>query len=256
MAAIPTSNKPTDNDNPQKPLLDDEEFNKKLNEAIRVTKDEVDKARTQVKEAEKLKISTVWSVGERMNEFCKVLPDSQKGEIIKRFNEGAGWELSMYYLALQVVNTFTKEDYDKMAAAGLSVRLVKALVTIKDAPTRKKLMTQACEGKLKEDDIRTITGAKGKRKAAVSTKTRDKSKNMSPFRVFVKAVDRSATFSESMGCASDAVNRLSECKDEEERQDAIVQLQKFREQCAAIGEELKAFLTFTKTFEKIKIAKK
>lgn len=251
MVAIPTSNQPKKEVDEQELEKKKEEFEKKVAEAIRVTKEEVSQAEVKSEETEKLKIKVLWLAGDRINKLIGELPEAKKREIIRRFIDETGQSESFYYLATQFVSMLNKEQYDKACKHGLTVRVVKAIVSIRDEKLRESILERVVNEGLSADDIRTLLDKKkNKRSAAAAKRNQASDRKMSPLRVFSKGNERLRMLSETLGSCSEAVNRLSEAKSEDEKKDAVKQLVDFRAGANALVEELASFLKFTKTFDK------
>lgn len=241
--AIPNSNQPAKNTKTEETKYDDA-FEKRVVKAIQETKDEVSTAENKAKETEKLKIETLWRLGNRLSGLCNDLPEAEKKKLIMRFHAETGNKPSMFYLSMQFVGTFTEEEYKKAVEHGLTVRVMKALVSIRDAKLRKKMLDKVVEEGLNEDDIRELMGRKGTRGGSTTKRKADDSKK-SPLRVFNKALDRVKMLNETLGSASEAANRLGTCKTEDERKDSLAQLVELRDQLAALDQSQKSFLKLT-----------
>lgn len=250
--AIPKSNKPADDKKaiPAGELSDDliAEIDEETAKLSKKLKDVNKRARS----IEKDKVGSMWEAGALVNRLTSQRPDKMKKKIINRISEKAGgMSTSFFYLSAQFNSLFSDEDAKKASEHGLSTKVIKALVTEKNAKMRSKLIQKAIEEGLTADDIRSMRGTKGARAGATQVKARKDAAKKPPFRIFTQAADRSIKLSESIGYATDAISRLNDVKDDDQG-DTVSSLLAFRESIQAIMEETKAFLKHTDALAKKK----
>lgn len=262
--AIPTSNKPDSKGGKSAKNAADEKakkeqaakaFQAKVKEAIRITKEELEVTEKEAVKVEDLKMNTLWSTGERLVNLAEGLNSRENAILIGQFHKETGMSESFFYLAKQSATSFTKEQYNQLKVAKATVRVVKALVTLKDDKLRAKAIKGVIDDGWDENRIRQISGTKGSRKGSASKQTRDNDKKRPPIRVFTKGVDQALNLSVTMGSCADAVSRLAQCKTDKDRVDATKVLMDLRKQLKKAVDEASSFIKYTDSFEK-KTAKK
>ena len=124
---------------------------------------------------------------------------------------------------------------------GMTVRVMAALVGIKDDKKRDELIQRAITEGLDEKDIRVIKGTHGTRKKkAKDTSARKKP----PRRVFMKTLDQALHLDETINEATEAINRLGEVKDKDE-QDTRDQFRKSRKKLEKLRDTIDQYLKFS-----------
>lgn len=244
--AIPTNNDPAKTADK---ATRDAEFEKRLTEAITKVRERVGSTEERVKKVEKDKLETLWETGKDIVELMKEGEATEKKTIIMRFAKEIGNEPAFFYLCTNFYERFDEASYKKAVEHGLKVKVVKALIAVRDEKLLEKLIKRAIEEGLSEDDIRNITGKKGARSNKTANAARAKDANKTPLQVFVKGNDRLKMFSETLDSCTDAFNRLASSKSEEQRQNAIDQLIAYRAGLKAAIAGSNTFLKFTNGIE-------
>ena len=254
---IPTSNKPSaekkekEEKETEKPnLMDDASFQKKVKESIAQVKTMVDEVESVTVKAEETKVVSIYKVGTNMNALVDELGPKERRIIVEKFHKEIGMDLSFFYLAMQVSAAFTKDQVEAMKKNGVTLQVVKALVTIKDEKLREKALQKAITEGLDADSIRQMKGSKGARSAANAKKQREKDKKKPPVRVFTQALDRITMVEQTLGSCTDAVSRLAECKTDDERKEALKVLIEIRKKLPDLTSELGSFMKFTDAISK------
>ena len=250
---IPTSNKPGEaGDNK---IAREAELEKRIVEVAARIKERVSTTDERVAGLEKDKLQTLWDTGKDIVELMAETGDDEKKKIIMRFHTEIGKDPSFFYLCTNFFERFDTASYAAAVKHGMTVRVVKALITIKDEKLREKYIKKAIEEGLNEVDIRNMTGKQGARAGKSRAAAKAKDANKTPLQVFVKGNDRLRMFSETIGSCTDAFGRLAESKTEEARQSAVDQLISYRDGLKAIVNECTTFLKFTNGIES-KVKKK
>jgi len=223
-----------------------------VKEAIRATKEELDVTEKEAIKVEKMKVNVLWTAGERITKLAEGLSGRENANLIGLFHKETGYDDTFFYLAKQVVANFSPAQYDQVRKAGLTVRVVKALTSLKNKD--EALFDKAFKGALEDgwDDarIRSVAGTKGTRSVSAAKNTRTSNNNKPPIRVFTKGIDQSLAIGVTLASCSDAVARLPKVKTDKERSDSIKELLKLRKQAEKMKEEIESFLKFTSTFDK------
>lgn len=254
--AIPTSNKPAaekkekDEKPEKKDIMTDADFQKRVKDTLSEVKQMVDVTEKEITKTEELKIVSLYNVGKQMNKLLAQLGQRERAIVVEKFHKEIGMDKSFFYLAMQVENIFTKEQFDAMKKNGVTVQVIKALVTIRDDKLREKAINKAINEGLAADDIRQLKGTKGARREAYSKKRREADKKKPPQRIFSQGLDRLIMLDETIKSCTDAVTRLSECKNDDERKEAVKVLIELRKGLPDLVSEVNSFMKFTANFSK------
>ena len=241
MTDIPTSNKPSTPAKESKTSTEQE-----IKDAISRVTEIVKTVVKLTKDTECIKVRSLWDIGLDVKTAIKGLNRNQSRSMLIRFTKEAGMSESFYYLGLQMVNTFTKEESEQARKNGLSVHVLKALVAVKDPKMRAMLLKQVIEEGLNADGIRTIKGAAKAAQAAKADKVTIKDKP--PIKVFSQGVDRMVMAEESIAYCTDAVGRLTSVNDEAAKHDSLKELLKLRGAAEKVIADANSFLKFTEAF--------
>jgi hypothetical protein len=201
MPAIPTSNKPTDEQKAEAAAVaaaEAKKFEDLLDKAVKATKEEFDKFYANAQELEKSKSQAMWNAGERIIALSG--PNlERKSVVIKRFTTGVGLNMdeSFYHASVQLVMVFGKECFEKAVKHNVTVRVLRALIAVENEALRKKLLDRVISEGLKEDDIRKAAGKVARK--GTTKRQAVKLSTMAPVRVFNKGLDRVAQFSQILG---------------------------------------------------------
>ena len=223
-----------------------------IKEAIRLTKEELDTTEKEAIKVEHMKVNALWTTGQRITNLTAGVSRRENASIIGRFHKETGYDDSFFYLAKQVATTFTDEEYKKVKAAKLTVRVVKALTALKkkDETLFKKAFKGALESGWDDARIRNVAGTKGSRQGSAKKNTKANNAKKPPIRVFTKGLDQSLSLGVTLASCSDAVGRLADVKGDKEKKDSIKELLKLRKQAVKSKAEIDAFLKFTDKFDK------
>jgi len=223
-----------------------------VKESIRLTKEELNLTEKEAIKVEKMKVEVLWTAGKRLTKLSEGLSRREHANLIGQFHKETTYDDSFFYLAQQVVANFSAEQYSAVKKAGLTVRVVKALTSLKNKD--EQLFNKALKGALEdgwdEGRIRSVAGTKGTRAAAGAKNTREVNSNKPPIRVFTKGIDQSLAIGITLASCADAVSRLAKVKTDKERGDSIKELLKLRNQAEKTKGEIDGFLKFTSKFDK------
>jgi len=200
----------------------------------------------QARKVEKTKVEEMYNAGGVVNDLMTNQSDKIKKKIVERLATVTTMSTSFFYLAAQFSSIFTDEECKGAVSNGLSARVVKVLVTIKDSNLRAKMLKKAVEEGLSADDIRAALNTKNARAVASKAKAAKSAATKPPFRVFTQASDRADSLSQSIGFSTEAIARISKVS-EDDKATTIDTLVTFRSQIESIVEEGKAFLKHTKS---------
>ena len=234
----------------KKDIMSDADFQKKVKDTIGEVKQLTDKIEKEINQTEELKIVSMYRIGNQAADLVSPLGPRERRLIIERFHKETGMDQSFFYLSMQVVSSFTRDQFEAMKKNGITVQVLKALASIKDDKLREKAMNKAITEGLDADAIRQIKGTKGARRAAYAQKRSASDKKKPPMRVFSQGLDRVLMVDEAVKSCTDAVTRLPECKTEEERKEAVRVLIEVRKAIPDLVAELNSFMKFTANFSK------
>lgn len=226
---------------------------KEIQEAIKITKKEVEIALKEDARVDKLKIVTYWDIGSRLNNLTKTMNPKEKKAMLDRFSSETEMSRSFYYLATKFNSVFTDDQYKKAVANGMTVRVMKALCDNKKISDERRaaLIHQAVTAGLKPDDIREINGTKNARRDAAKPQRAAAAKKQPPRRIFTTALDRVLLLEESVGFATDAVGRMAKLSDKDVA-DATKALVNLRTKAQDLSNVLGNFIKFTSNVSKLK----
>jgi hypothetical protein len=227
----------------------DVQLEKRIAGVIRDSKDELENVAKLRYKFDTEKLRTMKRVGDRVNDLCANQPRSMTAKIVKEVAEGVGHSHKRVYEMQKVANCFTVDDIDRMTKAGVGVAIAQALVSIKDEKQRKELLEAAIEGTISKEEIMVKKGAKGKRKDQGTERAVNADKKLKPKQVLLKTEDKIATLSDALLSSNDAIGRMDDLSDDE-YQATTAEVCNMRERLKALKEEVNAFLTHTKAFEK------
>ena len=256
-ATIATSNKPeaAEPKEEKKDIMSDADFQRKVKDTIGEFKQMADAMEKEMTKTEELKIVSLYKIGWQLTSLLEGLGPRERRLIIERFHKETAMDQSFFYLSMQVVAAFTRDQFEAMKKNGITVQVIKALAAIKDEKLREKAMNKAISEGLDADAIRQIKGTKGARREAYAKKRAASDKKKSPVRVFSQGLDRILMVDEAVKSCTDAVTRMPECKTEEERKEAVKVLIEIRKVVPDLVAELNSFLKFTANFSKQPVQK-
>jgi len=252
--SIPMSNKPGAKVKPEKPGTDDkakvEAFQAKVMDTITKIRPMVDEVEAAITKTEATKVMSVHSIGSEMNKLLATIGKRERSLIVKRFHKEVGMDISFFYLAMQVSNRITRAQLKALQKKNITMRALKALVGVSDEKIFEKSLAKALSEGITADEIRQDTGKKNTRSKAFASKQREKNKKKPPMRVFSQGLDRTVQLEHMLGSCTDAVVRLSECKTEDHRVEAVKVLVELRKRIPTCVSELGAFMKYTANISK------
>lgn len=253
---IATSNKPAGGGKPKGSAASEEkakwdavynspEFKADLEKAATEIGESLRAVAQTAAEAEFSKIRTFRTVGEREHELLARTGGNHKKPIVQRFCDETGQSPQYFYHALTFAERFSEEDAEKLIDAQVTMRVVYALVSIKDDKLREKVFQKVLKDGLTEVDIRKLVKTGGTRKDAAAKAMKKAESEKPPIRVFNKTQDRLDAISAMVSASTDAISRISQLESEEDKGETLVQLEILRNSALALSDELKAFIAFS-----------